>query len=128
MRGVPQILVAAFVVAGLCGALLSCGGGDDETTTGEGSGSRPKAEEIASCAEEAGFDPTISSGTEPGATAVDLTTRTATIVVQVFESEDDAAAYESAAGLDQEQVGSAVILGGAIPPQEREQIKACISG
>jgi hypothetical protein len=59
---------------------------------------------------------------------VDLTTKTATIVLQVFESEQDAAAYAPASGLEGEEVGSVVILGGAIPAAERQTIRACISG
>jgi hypothetical protein len=92
---------------------------------GNGSSTAARAEEIASCAEEAGFDPTISRNTpQEGATAVDLTTRDATIVVQVFESEDDAAAAEPS--LESEQIGSVLILGGAIPPDDRENIRDCI--
>ncbi|MGI8796481.1 MAG: hypothetical protein ACR2IR_07920 [Acidimicrobiia bacterium] len=111
----------ASVLVALSGALLACGGGGDE-----GSSTEAQADEIAACAEDAGFDPNLSSDTpEEGATAVDLTTETATIVVQVFESEEDAAAYEPP--LESEQVGEVLILGGAIPPRDREKIRDCIS-
>jgi len=117
----PHLLLAASAVVALSAALLGCGGGGDE-----GSSSETHAEEIAACVEDAGFDPNLSSDTpEEGATAIDLTTETATIVVQVFESKEDAAAYEPP--LESEQVGSVLILGGAIPPRDLEKIRDCIS-
>jgi hypothetical protein len=128
-----QLLPVLAAIA-LSIGLLSCGGGDGGGNgggdgNGGGGGDRSShAEEIAACTEDAGFDPTLSAGAEKGATAIDLTTETATIVLQVFESERDAADYEPASGLDTEQVGSVVILGGAIPDEQRAKIKSCISG
>jgi hypothetical protein len=115
------VLLATSAVVALSGALSGCGGGGDE-----GSSTEARAEEIAACAEDAGFDPNLSRDTpEEGATAIDLTTESATIVVQVFESEEDAAASEPS--LESEQVGSVLILGGAIPPRDLEKIQDCIS-
>jgi hypothetical protein len=110
-----------LAVLGLAIGPASCGGDGDD----EGGGTSERAEAIAACAERAGFDPTVSKSSEPGATAVDLTTRTATIVVQVFESAEDAAAYDPS--LEAERVGSTVILGGAIPPEALAKVKDCIS-
>jgi hypothetical protein len=119
------MLLAASGVFALGAVQLGCDGDDGEE---EAPNSRSRAEEIAACAEQAGFDPTISKGALEGTTAVDLTTKTATIVLQVFESERDAAAYAPASGLEGEEVGSVVILGGAIPAAERQRIRDCISG
>lgn len=115
-------LVAAAVIA--LTVIGGCGG-DDESD--DGAGDQSRVEQIADCAEEAGFDPTIDDGVESGATAIDLTTETATIVVHVFESEEDAAAYAPESTLDAEQIGSALILGGAIPPDDRQKIVDCIN-
>jgi hypothetical protein len=112
--------VAALATAG-CGD-DGDGGAGGTTATGQ-----PGAEEIAACAEDAGFDPTIDDGVESGATAIDLTTETATIVVHVFASAEDAAAYAPKSTLDAEQIGSVLILGGAIPPAERQKIVDCIN-
>lgn len=120
LSGWRLLLVSAAVTSSI--GLLSCGGDDDGGGDG-GGGSR--AEEIAACAEDAGFDPTISE--VEGATAVDLTTRTATILLHVFESESAAMTHESSSGLDSERVGSVQILGGAIPPDKLAKIKVCIS-
>jgi hypothetical protein len=96
--------------------------GGDGATDGQ-----DRVERIAACAEEAGFDPTIDDDVESGATAIDLTTEDATIVVHVFDSEADAAAYAPQSSLEAEQVGSILILGGAIPPTEKQQIRDCIT-
>ncbi len=109
----------------LAAALIAAGCGDDGGEEG-GSGQAERAEEIATCAEAAGFDPTIDDDVESGGTAVDLTTEDATIVVHVFDSAGDAQGYAEEASLDAEVLGSAVILGGAIPPAERDTIAGCI--
>ncbi|MGQ0804737.1 MAG: hypothetical protein ACT4PI_12860 [Actinomycetota bacterium] len=105
----------------LSAALLGCGGDGVD-----GSSTEARAGEIANCAEDAGFDPNLSGDTPvESATAVDLTTESATIVVQVFVSENAAAAQEPS--LESEQLGSVLILGGAIPPRDLEKIRDCIS-
>jgi len=111
-----------LVAATLSIVLPACGGQEDDASAGAA-----QAEEIASCSEDAGFDPTVSELADVDATAVDLTTETATIVLHVFDSEVDAAGYEPSSGLDAEQDGSVVILGGAIPPEELARIKDCVA-
>jgi hypothetical protein len=106
--------------------VLATGCGDDDSEGEGGSTETDRVEQIAACAEAAGFDPTIDDGVESGAIAIDLTTEDATIVVHVFDSEADAAAYIPKSSLDAEQVGSALILGGAIPPAQRDTIAGCI--
>ena len=121
-----------------CIALIGCGddssGGDASTTdagsTAETASSDPAAvaEQIADCTTAGGLEGNVVEGEEADAAGVDLTTRNATIVLQVFPSDGEAAAYESVSGLDQEQVGSIVILGGAIPGEARSTIGSCLPG
>lgn len=117
----PHLIVGAAAAVLLSAAVVACDDGGDGGSSTEG-----RAEQIADCAEDAGFDPNLSSDTPvDGATAVDLTTESATIVVQVFESDEDAAAYEPS--LESERVGSVLIVGGAIPPEDRARIRDCVS-
>lgn len=130
----PQVLLLTALLL-----LAGCGGGDGDsstsasgaTTTGAipepgAADSRLLATETADCLEGEGLDPSVGPGEEPDAASIDLTTQNRTIVVQIFPSEQEAAAYRSASGLDQEQVGYAVILGGLVPGSTRQSIVDCL--
>jgi hypothetical protein len=108
-------------------ALMAGCGGDDGGSS-NGVNEEDDVDRIEACAQAAGFDPTIDEDVESGGIAIDLTTNDATIVVHVFDSEGDAEAYSEEAPLDAEVVGSAVILGGAIPTSDRDTIAGCIEG
>jgi len=121
------------------GLLLLAGCGDDgdessssnssattSTPTTGAADSELLANETADCLEGEGLDPSVGPGEDSGAASIDLTTQNRTIVVQIFPSEDEAAAYKSASGLDQEQVGYAVILGGLVPAGTRQSIIDCL--
>jgi hypothetical protein len=111
-------------------ALVLTGCGDDEPESGDpapesGDPLMEQAEEILACTE--GQDLPGSIGViDGGVPAIDLTTETETILVHVLESETEAADYETSSGLEQEAVGNAVILGGAITPEHRQVIVDCI--
>ncbi|HET9420263.1 MAG TPA: hypothetical protein VFO49_03930 [Nocardioides sp.] len=111
-------------------ALVLAGCGDDEPESGDSAPetSDPRmaqAEEILACTEEQDLPGSIGL-IDGGVPAIDLTTETETIVVHVLESEAEAADYETSSGLEQEAVGNAVILGGAITPEHRQVIVDCI--
>jgi hypothetical protein len=117
-----------MAIAGLLATLTACGEDEDsgsEPAPVEESGPAALAEEIAACTEEAGLTPSITE-TSSGVVAIDLTTETETILVHILDSEEEAAGYENGAGLDQEQIGQAVLIGGAIKPANREAIRSCI--
>lgn len=132
--------VAAVAVVALSSiALLACGGDSDDTSTapstdataasgGEGLDPELAAQSLADCTTAAGLEGTVTSGSDPNAVPVDMTTETATIVVQVFATDEEASSYKSESGLDQEVVANYVILGGAIPKKEHEIITRCIDG
>lgn len=132
-RSLPLLL--ATLVATL--AMAACGDDDsstDDTSAAAGESTTATtstdpatvAEQLAECTTAAGLEGNVVDGEEASAAGVDLTTENATIVVQVFPSPEEAAAYESASGLDQEQVDAIVILGGAIPAKARATIGNCL--
>jgi hypothetical protein len=131
---------AALLAALFLFVLAGCGDGDetsssstDATADATASTSAPDtsdpvevADATAACLTGEGLEPSVVEGELEGAAGIDLTTRNRTIVVQVFASEEEAADYESASGLDQEVVGQAVILGGLVPPDTRQAIVGCL--
>ncbi len=122
-RILPALLLAL--------TLTACG--DDEEPDAPDADTAPNADLVAradavlACTTEQGLPGSIGI-VEDGVPAIDLTTESETIVVQLFASEAAAAAFQNAADLDQEQVGTAVILGGAISPEHRAVIVECIEG
>jgi hypothetical protein len=133
----PRPGAALLTAAALLLFLLAgCGDGDETSsspTDASASTSAPDtsdavavADATAACLTDAGLEPSVVEGELQGAAGIDLTTRNRTIVVQVFPSEEEAADYESASGLDQEVVGQAVILGGLVPPDTRQAIIDCL--
>jgi hypothetical protein len=132
-----RLLTAAAAVLALL-VIAGCGDDGDSTSSSTDAGSTTSvpqtgaadsellANETADCLEGEGLDPSVGPGEEPDSASIDLTTQNRTIVVQVFPSEDEAAAYKSASGLDQEQVGYAVILGGLVPADTRQSIIDCL--
>lgn len=122
----PRRILPALLLA-----LALTGCGDDEEpatadsvpTVAEAVADRANA--LLACTTEEGLTGTIGMA-EGGVLAVDLTTEDQTIVVHLLASEAAAAAHQNSADLDQEQVGNAVILGGAISPENRAIIKQCL--
>jgi hypothetical protein len=120
-RTLPALLLAL--------ALTACG--DDEEPDVPDAGDAPNADLVAradavlACTTEQGLPGSIGI-VEDGVPAIDLTTETETIVVQLFATEAAAAAFQNAADLDQEQIETAVILGGAISPEHRAVIVECL--
>ncbi len=134
-RGIAAALALLLTSA----TLVACGGDSDDTSSapatddtaasgGEGLDPELAAQSLADCTTAAGLEGTVTSGTDPNAVPVDMTTETATIVVQVFATDEEASSYKSESGLDQEVIDNYVILGGAIPKQEHEIITGCIEG
>ncbi len=134
LRTLPAVLLLAALLL-----LAGCGDDDSDPPTSGSSATTTEvtpepgaadsellAAETADCLEAEGLDPSVGSGEEPDAVSIDLTTQNRTIVVQIFPSEQQAAAYKSASGLDQEQVGYAVILGGLVPDATRQSIVDCL--
>ena len=121
LMGILPAVVLALVLAG-------CGDDDPESGDSAPDTSDPQmeqAEGILACTEEQGLPGEIGL-IDGGVPAIDLTTETETIVVHVLESETEAADYQTSSGLEQEAVGNAVILGGAITPEHRQVIVDCI--
>ena len=86
-----------------------------------------QANALLACTTEEGLPGTIGMA-EGGVLAVDLTTRTRRSSCTCWPPRRRRPAHENSADLDQEQVGNAVILGGAISPENRAIIKQCLQG
>ncbi len=120
-RTLPALLLAL--------ALTGCG--DDEEPASPDSvpsvdnAVAEQADALLACATDEGLPGSIGMA-EGGVLAVDLTTEDQTIVVHLLAAAAEAAGYESSAGLEQEQVENALILGGAISPENRAIIKQCL--
>jgi hypothetical protein len=123
MRILPALLLAL--------ALTGCGGDEESKDSDPPSPTQDalaaQAEAILECTTARELPGSIGLA-KGGVPAIDLTTENETIVVHLLETDEDAAAYQSAADLDQQQVGNAVILGGAITPEHRTTIVECIEG
>ena len=120
-RILPALLLAL--------TLTACG--DDEEVAEPDAITAPDADLVAeagallTCTKEQGLTGSIGI-VENGVPAVDLSTESETIVVQLFDTEAAAAAFQNGADLAQEQIGTAVILGGAISAEHRAVIVECL--
>ena len=121
-RMLPALLLAF--------ALTACG--DDEPAAEPdpanvpAAGPSAQANALLACTTEQDLPGTIGIVAD-GVPAVDLSTDEETIVVQLFASEAAAADFQNAADLEQEQIETAVIIGGAISSAHRTVIVDCLA-
>ncbi len=123
-RTLPALLLALAL------ALAGCGDDEPEDSDSGSPSDDPRmeqAEDILTCTDQQGLPGSIGL-IEGGIPAIDLSTEDETILVHVLESEEAAADYETSSDFEQEVVGNAVVLGGAISQDHRVIIVNCIDG
>lgn len=124
LRTLPLALSALLLtlVLAACSDDDTSGPADAEETTDP---VVAQAEALAECTTAAGLDGEVTE-TSDGVPAVDLTTVDQTIIVHLLPDVEEAEGYENAAGLDQEVVDNAVVIGGAISAENRTIIVDCL--